>query len=149
MTVIHSSYAHYTAWLERLSVLYDGGMYHVEPEHFEKLVTEAIDAIPEKYAKHIKNLAFVIEGEPSLEQRQKLRLSHHQSLFGLYEGLPITKRANYNLALPDKITIFRHPIEWFSHDQESLTAQIKQTVWHEVAHYFGLDHGQIHELEKK
>ncbi len=124
-------------------------MYHVEPADFEKLVEDAIDAIPTKYANHIKNLAFVVEDEPSAEQREKLQLSRHQSLFGLYEGVPLTRRSNYNLVLPDKITLFRLPIEWASHDRASLKAQIKETVWHEVAHYFGLNHGQIHDLQGK
>jgi predicted Zn-dependent protease with MMP-like domain len=124
-------------------------MYHVEPAQFEQLVSDAIDAIPRKYAQHIKNLAFVVEDDPTPAQRQKLQLAHHQTLFGLYEGLPITKRANYNLVLPDKITLFRNPIESVSHDLSSLKNQIKQTVWHEVAHYFGLDHDQIHALESR
>lgn len=124
-------------------------MYQVELADFQKLVEDAIDAIPTKYADHIKNVAFVVEDEPSPQQRQKLQLSRHQTLFGLYEGIPITRRTNYNLVLPDKITIFRHPIEWASHDRASLKAQIKETVWHEVAHYFGLDHGQIRDLENK
>lgn len=124
-------------------------MYHVEPDEFEKMVEQAIDAIPPKYADHIKNLAFVVEDEPSREQRERLKLSNHQTLFGLYEGVPITRRANYNLVLPDKITLFRLPIEWASHDKASLNTQIKETVWHEVAHYFGLDHGQIHDIQSR
>lgn len=87
-------------------------MYHITQQQFEDIVGEAIDAIPDKYYRHINNVAFVTEDEPSTEQRQKLQLRADQSLFGLYEGIPITHRNNgYNLVLPDKITIFKKPIE--------------------------------------
>ena len=124
-------------------------MFQVDNKTFEKIVADAIDAIPEKYAKNIKNLAFVVEDEPNPEQRQRLKLHQDQSLYGLYEGIPLTKRAsNYNLVLPDKITIFKKPVEFASNTFEELTESVKHTVWHEVAHYYGLDHGRIHELEK-
>lgn len=119
-------------------------------EDFEKIVASAIDQIPEKYAKHIQNLAFVIESDPSEEQRQKLHLHHGQTLYGLYEGVPLTKRsAGYNLVLPDKVTIFQGPIERSSPTVEDLVSLVKETVWHEVAHYFGLDHLAMDELKKK
>ena len=124
-------------------------MYRVSQEQFEKLVTNAIDDIPPHYAEHIKNLAFVVEDEPSPEQRQKLHLHGNQTLFGLYEGVPLTKRGTYNLALPDKITIFKRPMEMMTNSLEQLTAQIRNTIWHEVAHYYGLDHDRINELENR
>ncbi len=112
------------------------------------MVKRAIDAIPKRYAQHIKNLAFVVEDEPSDVQRQKLKLRDDQSLYGLYEGIPLTKRgAGYNLVLPDKITIFKHPAELSSYSLEQLEQGIKHTIWHEVAHYFGLGHDRINELE--
>lgn len=123
-------------------------MIEVTQEEFEQIVSQAIDDIPDKYFEHINNVVFVIEDEPTIEQRQKLRLHPHQSLFGLYEGIPITKRAgNYNMVLPDKITIFKHPIESTCGSHEELIAQVNKTVWHEVAHYYGLDHLQIDKLE--
>lgn len=117
---------------------------------FEKLVANAIDTIPEKYFKELDNVVFLAEDEPTLEQRRKLKLRGNESLYGLYEGIPITKRAsNYNMVLPDKITIFRHPMMFSSNSLEELSEQVQKTVWHEVAHYFGLDHDQIHGLESK
>ncbi len=125
-------------------------MYIVDEENFEKIVAKAIDEIPTKYASHIKNLAFVVEDEPSLEQRHRLKLGPYQSLFGLYEGVPMTKRSSgYNLVLPDKITVFKKPIEFSVNNHKELVERVKQTIWHEVAHYYGLDHGQIDELESK
>lgn len=125
-------------------------MYVVSEPEFEKLVSEAIDAIPSNYADNIKNLAFVVEDVPTPEQRVKLHLHPHETLYGLYEGIPLTSRSsNYNLVLPDKITIFKKPMEMSVNSLSELVAQIKHTVWHEVAHYFGLDHARIHELEGK
>ncbi len=125
-------------------------MISLDDEDFSRIVAEAIDAIPEKYGENIKNLAFVIEDYPTSEQRMKLGLHGQQTLFGLYEGIPLTRRAsNYTYVLPDKITIFKKPVEHSSHDREELKRQVQRTVWHEVAHYFGLDHDQIFSLENK
>lgn len=124
-------------------------MFSVSDEEFEKIVSKAIDDIPPKYAKHIKNLAFVVENEPTLAQRQRLHLHNDQTLFGLYEGVPLTQRGSgYNLVLPDKITLFKQPVEWTSNSLAELTEQVRHTLWHEVAHYYGLGHGRINELDK-
>lgn len=106
--------------------------------------------LPQQYIERLNNVAIVYEDEPSAEQRQKLKLRCDQSLFGLYEGIPLTKRgAGYNLVLPDKITIFKNPIIDFSNDLEGFKQQVKRTLWHEIAHYYGLDHDRIHHLENK
>lgn len=121
----------------------------VEAPEFEEMVKAAIDNIPSQYGDHIKNLAFVVDDESDEIQRSKLHLVDGQILFGLYEGIPLTKRNNgYNLVLPDKITLFRLPILLVCNSLEEVRAQVKKTVWHEVAHYFGLDHEQIHALEQ-
>lgn len=125
-------------------------MIRITDKEFEAIVAAAIDNIPEKYAKNLHNVAFVTEDIPSPEQRRKLELHDNQTLFGLYEGVPLTKRgAGYNLVLPDKITLFKVPIEMSSNSQAELIDQVNKTVWHEVAHYFGLDHEQIHRLEQQ
>ena len=124
-------------------------MVKVTDEEFEQIVREAIDAIPEKYGKRIDNLAFVVEDEPNENQRQKLKLHPHATLFGLYEGIPLTRRpSGYNLVLPDKITIFRHPAQLASNSMKELKKHVRHTIWHEVAHYYGLGHEQIDNLEK-
>lgn len=125
-------------------------MIHISDQDFEKIVADSLDSIPDKYYQRIKNVAFVIEDQPSQEQRKKLKLACNQSLYGLYEGIPLTSRGNnYNLVLPDKITIFKLPILFHSATMDDLKALVDNTVWHEVAHYFGLDHSQIHKLENK
>ena len=123
-------------------------MIEVSQTEFEKIVSEAIDALPAKYIKHMKNVAFVVEDIPTPEQRQKLHLHDGHILFGLYEGIPLTRRTNnYTMVLPDKITIFKEPLLAISHSLKQLQENVRHTVWHEVAHHFGLDHGQISKLD--
>ncbi|MBA3757598.1 metallopeptidase family protein [Candidatus Saccharibacteria bacterium] len=124
-------------------------MKTIESKYFESIVSDAIDAIPPNYLKRLENVAFIIEDEPSLEQRHKLKLRFNESLFGLYEGAPLPTRFGQTKLLPDKITIFKQPLIMFSHDIEDLKKKVHNTVWHEVAHYFGLDHGRIDEIERK
>src|SRR5437773_1982770 len=116
-------------------------MIEVTNEEFEKIVAAAMDAIPKQYTDHMKNVGFVIEDLPTEQQRQKLHLYKGQTLYGLYEGIPLTQRnAGYNLVLPDKITIFKKPLEASSFTLGELSERVKYTVWHEVAHHFGLSH---------
>jgi predicted Zn-dependent protease with MMP-like domain len=123
-------------------------MIDIAEEEFEKIVSKAIDAIPEKYYQKVQNVVFVVEDQPSPEQREKLELHCNQTLYGLYEGIPLTKRgAGYNLVIPDKITIFRLPMLFNSNTLVEVQKSVHKTVWHEVAHYFGLDHDRIHALE--
>lgn len=123
---------------------------HVSDTEFEDLIGRAMDELPEHFLGRAQNVAVVWAEEPTEEQRQKLRLRNHESLFGLYEGVPLTRRGTgYNLVLPDKITIFKHPMLRHSSDMSELRHQIKHTLWHEIAHHYGLDHDRIHELEDK
>ncbi|MEI6751173.1 MAG: metallopeptidase family protein [Candidatus Saccharibacteria bacterium] len=125
-------------------------MIDIKTEEFESMIGAGIDTIPEKYYKNLQNVVFVAADEPTPEQRKSLKLHCNQTLFGLYEGIPLTKRnSNYNLVLPDKITIFRLPIAHISSNTAEALQHVKKTVWHEVAHFFGLDHDRIHDLESK
>lgn len=124
-------------------------------EEFSKLIGEALDQLPEKYVSRLENVLITYEDEPSLEQRKKLGLRCNQSLFGLYEGIPLPARLGRNasgvvhMQLPDKITLFKLPLLHFAQgNEQTFKAQIKHTLWHEIAHYFGLDHDRIHELEQ-
>jgi predicted Zn-dependent protease with MMP-like domain len=118
-------------------------------EQFEDFLDEAIKAVPQPYNKRLENVAFLIEDYPSAEQRQKLNLYPNETLFGLYEGVPLTKRGGALKLLPDKITVFKQPLLAVSHTPAQLRRNIGHTIWHEVAHYFGLDHDRIHQLDAK
>ena len=123
-------------------------MIELHDTEFEAIIAEAMDSLPEHFLEHAKNVAVVWADEPTPEQREKLRLRGHESLFGLYEGIPLTRRGdNYNFVLPDKITIFKNPTLRFAHDVNEVRRQVKHTLWHEIAHHYGLDHDRIHEIE--
>lgn len=120
----------------------------ISDREFEGLINRAMDTLPQERIQRLNNVAIVFEDEPTEQQRESLKLSCNQTLFGLYEGIPLTRRgAGYNLILPDKITIFKGPITRTYASLDSLQEAIRHTLWHEIAHYYGLDHEQIHALE--
>lgn len=123
-------------------------MVELSDKEFESIIAEAMDTLPERFLAHAKNVAVVWDYDPTPEQRAKQKLQPYQTLFGLYEGIPMTRRGdNYNLVLPDKITIFKNPILHFANDLQAVKDQVKNTLWHEIAHHYGLGHDRIHELE--
>lgn len=123
-------------------------MLQISDQEFNDLIADALDELPAKYTSKLNNVLVTFEDQPSTEQRQKLNLRCNQTLFGLYEGIPMTARgAGYNMVVPDRITIFKLPMLAVCADLPSLRIQVKHTLWHEIAHYFGLDHNRIHEIE--
>lgn len=119
----------------------------VSDQEFEDYLSEAIDNVPEPYGSRLENIAFILEDDPSPEQRAQQRLAPWQTLLGLYEGIPLPRRGGQTKLLPDKITIFKNPLLNASRDKARLRENIGRTVWHEVAHYFGLDHAMIDKLD--
>jgi|AntRauTorcE11897_2_1112592.scaffolds.fasta_scaffold00246_10 predicted Zn-dependent protease with MMP-like domain len=124
-------------------------MDSISNEQFEEFVVEGIDAIPERFAKEIDNVVIVVEDRPTPQQRVELGLRHHAYLFGLYQGIPKTKRWSYNMALPDKVTIFKAEIMDVARSVEHVRQMVINTVWHEIGHHFGLSDAQIHAIERK
>ncbi len=112
-------------------------------KQFERMVRKAIDSLPASIHSLMVNVEIVIEDEPSNEQRG----NDEDGPFGLYEGVPLTERSSsYGLVLPDKITIFRGPLERATATPSERFVEIRTTVIHEVAHHFGMDEWQIAEL---
>ncbi len=107
---------------------------------FERLVDDALDALPEDLRSQMSNVAVVVENEPAAGQR----------LLGLYQGVPLTRRgAYYGNVLPDKITIYRGPLErLYGLDPERLATQVKRVVLHEVAHHFGISDQRLVEIDR-
>jgi predicted Zn-dependent protease with MMP-like domain len=128
---------------------YNKYMIDISDEEFAQLMTESLDEMPHEHMQAVRNVAIVYADDPTPDQREQLALRHDQTLFGLYEGVPLAKRLGSETSIPDKITIFKHPIVESSSDRAELKAHIKHTIWHELAHYFGLDHPAIHALEQK
>lgn len=129
-------------------------MNDISDKEFEAMITEAIDSLPQDRIKGLQNVAITYEDEPSPEQHKKLKLRGNQTLYGLYEGIPLTKRAAASslfsgtpMTLPDKITIFKLPILRNASTLDEIKEQVRHTLWHEIAHYYGLDHDQISRLE--
>ena len=117
-------------------------------EDFEKLVKEGIDSIDDRFLAKLKNVEIVVEDDPTPYQIERLKL-RGALLFGLYEGVPQTKRESYGQVLPDKITIFKNPIEKVFFRPEDIKKAVKDTVWHEIAHHFGMDEKQVRQAEQK
>lgn len=117
---------------------------------FERLVAEAIALIPRRFRREIKNLALVVEDEPSPELLEEMEIEPPDSLYGLYQGTPLTERTwPYGNTLPDRITIFQKPIEEDCEDEDEIRAVIGETLIHEVGHYFGLSEEEIEEIEER
>lgn len=125
-------------------------MMTLSDEEFDRLISKAMDELPQKYIQGLDNVAIVQADEPTEEQKIKMKLDNQHLLLGLYEGIPLTQRGSgYSFVLPDKITLFKHAIQTVSYDEKSLFEQIKRTLWHEIAHYYGLGHGRIDELQTR
>lgn len=116
-------------------------------EKFEEIVRRGIERIPGKFLKRLENVDIVIEDEPTRGQLEELK-KRNVFLFGLYQGVPQTKRYHYGEVLPDKITIFQKPIEEAAETESEIEEIVKNTVWHEIAHHFGMTEEQIKKAEK-
>ena len=116
-------------------------------ERFEQLVDEALESIPDALYAVMDNVAITVEDWPNYQQLSAVRIGAGHTLLGLYQGVPLTGRQHYGLVAPDKITIFRGPILQFSHrDEDSVRAQVRRTVIHEIAHHFGISDERLVEL---
>ena len=119
-------------------------------ERFTELVEEALRGIPRRFRDAIKNVAVVIEDEPSQELLDEMEMEPGDTLFGLYQGTPLTEReSNYGNALPDRISIYQLPIEEACEDEDDIRLCVAETVIHEFGHYFGLSEEEIEEIEEK
>jgi len=117
---------------------------------FLKLVDAGIDALPEHVRAHMGNVAIVIADEPSDLQRKENSIGFNDILFGLYEGIPQTERGlSEEILLPDKITIFKNAVLETYESPQDIATCVANTVWHEVAHHFGMDEDEVEQEEIK
>jgi len=122
-------------------------MTNFSTEAFNQLVVQALDALPDFFRDHLANVEVVVADWPTPHELRSVGLKDRNQLLGLYEGIPLTRRtSNYNLVLPDKITIFRMPIERICRTQEAVIRQVQKTVVHELAHHFGISDDRLREL---
>ncbi len=111
----------------------------MSPADFDKLVERALRAIPPRFRRRLRNVAFIVEDEPPVP-----------NLLGLYQGRPLIARSvSDSFTMPDRITIFQGPHERLTRDPRRLRKLVEDTVWHEVAHYFGMDEGEVRRAERR
>ncbi|MFC1939703.1 metallopeptidase family protein [Chloroflexota bacterium] len=118
-------------------------------EKFERLVAKAIEDLPEEFLTRMENVDVVVGDYPTRSQQSRAGLRRDQTLLGLYEGVPLTRRgAHYGLVPPDKITIFQKPIEARCRRDDEITAEIQSVVKHEIAHHFGISDARLRQIKK-
>lgn len=117
---------------------------------FEKYINEAVLSLPANLREKIENLAFVLEDEPRPASLQEQGIKYRGLLLGLYQGIPLSRRSRgYSGVLPDKITLFKKPIETLAGpEEEKIRKLIHQVVYHEIGHYFGFNELKVREWEK-
>jgi predicted Zn-dependent protease with MMP-like domain len=115
---------------------------------FERHVSDALATIPKRFRDAMRNIAIVVEDEPSVTLLREMDIDPPDTLFGLYQGVPLTERRwDYGNALPDRIVLFQGPHERESRDEDDLVASIAETLIHEIGHYFGLSEEEIEAIE--
>jgi predicted Zn-dependent protease with MMP-like domain len=121
----------------------------MDREAFQRLVTKAVDSLPEEFRTRLENIDVVVEDRPTQGQLTQAKVRHGQTLLGLYQGVPLTRRgSHYGLVPPDKITIFQRPIEARCRHHAEIIAEIQRVVKHEIAHHFGIGDARLEQLEE-
>ncbi len=120
----------------------------MERLRFRRLVREAVASLPPDLLRRVENVSIVIERRPTARERKLAGIGPSHTLLGLYQGIPLTQRGHesYNLVLPDRIFIYQEPIESFCATDDDIRREVRNTVVHELAHYFGIDDDRLDEL---
>jgi predicted Zn-dependent protease with MMP-like domain len=117
---------------------------------FEELVAEALADLPGRFRRAMKNIAIIVEDEPSRDVLREMDIEPPDTLFGLYRGTPLTERQwAHGNTLPDQIFLYQGPHEREAVDDDDLVASIAETLIHEIGHYFGLSEEDIEEIEER
>lgn len=125
-------------------------MNELSDQAFDALISRAMDELPQEYIRGLQNVAIVMADAPDEHQLQHAGVRDGYLLLGLYEGVPAIHRSgNESGIVPDKITLFKDALVAVTHDEASLFEQVKRTLWHEIAHYYGLEHSHIDALENR
>ena len=118
----------------------------MERKAFEKLVHNAVAALPPEFRDKLQNVAILIEDSPSPELLERMDIPPEDTLFGLYEGTPLIERGFEAPLYPDRIWIFQQPIEDVCETEDDIIEEVQLTIVHEIAHFFGLDDDYLEEL---
>ncbi len=122
----------------------------MDRERFEWLVFKAVDELPDEFRERRDNIDRVVQDEPTSGQLADAGLKRSETLLGLYEGVPLTRRSrSYGMVPPDKITIFQKPIEARYRSETRIQHEIQRVVKHEIAHHFGISDARLNQLERR
>ena len=117
---------------------------------FERHVADALASIPRRFRDAMQNIAIVVEDEPSAELLADMEIEPPDTLFGLYQGTPLTERSwGFGNTLPDRVLLFQGPHEREADDDDDLVVSIAETLIHEIGHYFGLSEEEIEAIEER
>jgi len=123
------------------------GLAVMDRQHFEELVLEAVEALPQRFRDRLANVDIEVRDWPSPEELRSARVPAGAMLLGLYVGIPHTKRgAHYNLALPDRIFIYQRPIERLCRSDDEVRERVGRVIKHEIAHHFGLSDAELRDI---
>lgn len=121
---------------------------HLTAEEFNQLVIQALDSLPDFFKVQLNNVEVVVSDWPDPAELRAVGVHNPYQLLGLYQGIPLTKRTtHYGMVLPDKISIFRMPIEHLCRTPQAIIKQVRRTVLHELAHHFGISDERLRELD--
>ena len=118
----------------------------MDSDAFEQLVVDALESLPAPFQAYLSNVEVIVERRPSREQRRALGLKPWQSVYGMYEGIPLTERSGDTMAPPDAIIIFQGPLERDFRSPAALREEVRRTVLHEIAHVFGISDERLRDL---
>lgn len=124
---------------------------HIDQEEFIKIVDAAVSILPSEFTEKLENVSILVRDYPTRHQMNKMyQRGEGGMLLGLYEGIPKTRRGRYGVGatIPDTITIFRGPLVRISRSKVDLIERVKSTVWHEIAHHFGMDEKMVRSAER-
>lgn len=114
-------------------------------EQFEKIVDDAIGDLPAEFIEKLANVVIIVEDRPSTDLLERMEIPEDDTLFGLYEGIPLTERGFEAPLYPDRIWIFQEPIEDACRSEREMRQEIRTTIMHEIAHFFGFDDDELEE----
>lgn len=115
------------------------------PAEFERVVNEALESLPKRFAGLVKNVAISVEEEPSADDLGSIdgEADDDTELLGIYRGVALTERTHDMPLLPDEIAVFRGPINRITHTRDEAVEEVRETVIHELGHYFGLNDDEM------
>jgi len=117
---------------------------------FERLVEDAWREIPRRFRQRVENVAILVEDEPGRRALRQAGVPPGDTLLGFYQGVPLTERGSwYQMVLPDRILLYQGPIEREARDEADIPRVVYETLWHELAHYFGMSEPEVRASERK